>query len=70
MYSNSFAQIFPASTIEHIIMEESGHLTLLIHVTDSFLEQRQFDIGFQFKEMWTRHENYASMFEQVQERED
>jgi hypothetical protein len=51
-------------------MEESGHLALLIHVTDSFLGQRQFDIGFQFKEMWTRHENYASMFEQVQERED
>ncbi|KAM0917175.1 hypothetical protein ACQ4PT_009616 [Festuca glaucescens] len=69
--TGSFAQLFPATTVEHVLTEESDHLALLIKVMDTPLAQRLPNSrGFRFEEMWTRHEGYVPMVEQAWEKED
>jgi hypothetical protein len=69
--TNSFAQLFPATSVEHVITEESDHLALLIKVMDTVPARRPPNpLGFRFEEMWTRHEGYTSMVEQAWEEED
>jgi hypothetical protein len=66
-----FIEIFPATSVEHIMTEESNHLALLIRVADSPQVQRAASVrGFKYEEMWTRHEGYTSMIEQTWEAED
>jgi hypothetical protein len=68
--NSSFSNLFPATSVEHIITEESDHLAILIRVADSFPNQRSMNQrGFRFEEMWTRHEGFQSMIERAWEDE-
>jgi hypothetical protein len=54
--SDSFAQLFPATAVEHVLTEESDHLALLIKVMDMPpVHQLPNSRGFRLEEMWTRH---------------
>jgi hypothetical protein len=44
--------------VEHIMVEESDHLALLIRVESTPSNRRFIPRGFQFEEMWTRHATY------------
>nr|XP_051220950.1 uncharacterized protein LOC127339093 [Lolium perenne] len=69
--NDGFAQLFPATYVEHLITEESDHLALLIKVAAAFpTQQRQNPRGFRFEEMWTRHADFQTMIERAWEQED
>lgn len=60
--NDDFIQMFPETTVDHILTEESDHAALVIHalvtpVTGSSRMHR----GFRFEEAWTRHELYDGM---------
>src|SRR4051812_15737985 len=67
----SFSALFSATSVDHIMTEESDHLALLMKVRATFtnLVQRG-PQGFRFEEMWTRHEGYNPMVEQAWADED
>jgi hypothetical protein len=58
----SFLDIFPMTHVEHIMMEESDHLALLIHVREDIQDSgRKTHRSFQFEEMWLKHDGYDDM---------
>jgi hypothetical protein len=62
----SFLDIFPLTQVEHIITEESDHMALLIRVQEELPRVRQMgQRGFQYEEMWTKHEGYEEMVKEA-----
>jgi hypothetical protein len=62
--SAHFMDIFPHTTVNHIMTEESDHLALVIELQTTLQEPRcRVGRSFQYEEMWLRHENYQEMFE-------
>jgi hypothetical protein len=54
--SESFLNMFSATSVQHIAMEESDHMALLIRVQEEeVVRMRHGPRGFRFEEMWTRH---------------
>jgi hypothetical protein len=68
--NESFSDLFPASTVQHLHTEEINHLALLIKVNSCFDTQPRYSWEFRFEEMWTRHEGFQAMIEQAWEEED
>ncbi|KAM0913489.1 hypothetical protein ACQ4PT_012126 [Festuca glaucescens] len=67
----SFLDLYPLTTVEHIVTEESDHMALLVRVQDepprNNLASRR---GFQFEEMWLKHEGYEEMITTAWENHD
>lgn len=59
--TDSFYQMFPAIEVGHVITEESYHLALAIRVSAEPLIHVSPQKGFQYEEMWTKHELYEEM---------
>jgi hypothetical protein len=66
MATSSFLDIFPLTQVEHIITEESDHMALLIRVQEELPRVRQMgQRGFQYEEMWIKHEGYEEMVKEA-----
>jgi hypothetical protein len=64
----SFLHMFPHSSMEHVVTEESDHMALVIKVADaSHTDKLVGDRGFMFEEMWTKHEDYERMITEAWE---
>jgi hypothetical protein len=62
----SFLDLFLFMSVEHITIEESDHLAILIKVRDEVpVGQHAGPRSFMFEEMWTKHDGYEEMFKQV-----
>jgi hypothetical protein len=62
----SFLSLFPLTQVEHIITEESDHMALLIKVQHDLPRRPPLGSrGFQFEEMWLRHEGYDDMVKEA-----
>jgi hypothetical protein len=59
--TEDFLHSFPQTRVEHITMEETDHMALLIRVQRENQSQNAKPRGFQFEEMWTRHDSYDEM---------
>jgi hypothetical protein len=58
----SFLGLFPLTVVEHIATEESDHMALLIRIRDEPPVRGNYaPRGFQFEEMWLKHEGYDDM---------
>jgi hypothetical protein len=67
----SFLDLYPMTAVEHIAMEGSDHMALLIRIAD--VEPKRSSSGsrgFQFEEMWLKHEGYEDMVFQAWENRD
>jgi hypothetical protein len=64
----SFLDLFPLTQVEHIMTEESDHMALLIRVQEELPRRgRPGARGFQFEEMWLKHNDYESMVKEAWE---
>jgi hypothetical protein len=69
--NNGLANLFPATSVEHITTEETDHLVLLVKVVaEADVPRRNMDRGFRFEEMWTKHDVYEEMVRHSWETED
>jgi hypothetical protein len=67
----SFLELYPMTVVEHIAMEESDHMALRIKIADEEPMRRLSGCrGFQFTEMWLKHEGYEDMVLQSWENRD
>jgi hypothetical protein len=61
-----FLALFPLTQVEQVVTEESDHMALLIRVQEDLLARcpagRR---GFQFEEMWLKHEGYEEMVKEA-----
>jgi hypothetical protein len=57
-----FLDLFPLTSVEHIVTEESDHMALLIKVWDEPPQRlSNSSRGFMFEEMWLKHEGFEEM---------
>ncbi|XP_051228995.1 uncharacterized protein [Lolium perenne] len=64
--TSSFLDIYPLSSIEHICTEESDHMAVLVKLrADDVVSRPTVYRGFQFEEMWTKHEGYDDMIKET-----
>jgi hypothetical protein len=61
--------MFPLTSVEHIVTEESDHMALLVRVCDE-PPRRPNHRGFIFEEMWLKHEGYEEMVKNYWEARD
>jgi hypothetical protein len=60
--NESFIDLFPGTTVEHVMTEDSDHQALLIRAMETAPTRRPAgDRPFRFEEAWTRHETYDDM---------
>ena len=66
--TDSFLRMFPETTVEHIMTEESDHQALLVRALKTAPRRDgPRERAFRFEEAWTRHETYQEMFEEAWE---
>jgi hypothetical protein len=63
--TSSFLILFPETSIQHISTEETDHMALLINVLSEPALPRLKPRGFQYEEMWRRHDKYENMFSEA-----
>lgn len=60
--TDNFLDLFPETSVEHIITEESDHQALVVRALEMAPRtQRGGERPFRYEEAWTRHEQYESM---------
>lgn len=60
--NDRFLSMFPETSVEHILCEESDHQALLVRVLETApCHARSGERQFRFKEAWTRHDQYEAM---------
>ena len=64
-----FLSLFPLTYVEHIPIEESDHMALLVRISAENRETlRSGPRGFTFEEMWTKHDGYEEMIKAAWEK--
>ncbi|XP_071680107.1 uncharacterized protein [Lolium perenne] len=69
--SVAFMEMFPNTSVQHIMIEESDHLALLVKVQEDVrIHTRAEPRSFKFEEMWTKHNDYEDMFQNVWQQQE
>lgn len=64
--SVDFYALFPMTSVDHIPSEESDNMALLIKIlAEPDRHHCAAPTGFQYEEMWTRHEAYGDMVKEA-----
>jgi hypothetical protein len=63
--TEEFLNSFPQTRVEHLATEETDHMALLIRVQKEIPVRVAKPRGFQFEEMWTRHDSYDEMVQEA-----
>lgn len=66
--NDGFLELFPETSVEHILTEESDHQALIVRVLETApRDDKKGARQFRFEEAWTRHEKYDEMLAEVWE---
>ena len=60
--NDGFLSLFPETSVEHLLCEESDHQALLVRMLEMAPQLPGMgDRPFRYEEAWTRHEQYEAM---------
>ncbi|XP_073360408.1 uncharacterized protein [Aegilops tauschii subsp. strangulata] len=60
--NNDFLGLFPDTSVDHVMTEESDHIALIVSARETAPDVgRQAPRKFMYEEMWTKHEQYDEM---------